>query len=225
MEIHANLLETLGNTPLVELGRFSPTGAMLAVKLESFNPGSSVKDRIGIAMISAAEESGRVNQYGVGSLLELQQGASYQPRMVESPITHFGIGKHEQADVLRILWTNGIPHSLIQPQGNQLITEQQTLKGSCPYLYAWDGEQFTFVTDLLWAAPIGLQTATAEIMPDRPWEYLKISGDQLKPADGQYRLQITEELWEAAYFDQVELIAVDHPADVDSNPHETSSRA
>ncbi|MGY8771434.1 MAG: CRTAC1 family protein, partial [Pirellulales bacterium] len=164
---------------------------------------------------SAAEESGRVNQYGIGSLLELQQGASYQPRMVESPITHFGIGKHEQADVLRILWTNGIPHSLIQPQGNQLITEQQTLKGSCPYLYAWDGEQFTFVTDLLWAAPIGLQTANAEIMPDRPWEYLKISGDQLKPIDGQYRLQITEELWEAAYFDQVELIAVDHPGDVD----------
>ena len=164
---------------------------------------------------SAAEESGRVNQYGIGSLLELQLGASYQPRMVESPITHFGLGKNDQADVLRILWTNGIPHSLIQPQGNQLITEQQTLKGSCPYLYAWDGEQFSFVTDLLWAAPIGLQTATAEIMPDRPWEYLKISGEQLKPVDGEYRLQITEELWEAAYFDQVELIAVDHPGDVD----------
>ena len=60
MELYDNLLETLGNTPLVRLGRYSPTGAPLAVKLESFNPGSSVKDRIGIAMIEAGERSGEL---------------------------------------------------------------------------------------------------------------------------------------------------------------------
>ena len=37
-------------------------------------------------------------------------------------------------------------------------------------------------------------------------------GDKLKPKDGQYILKITEELWETAYFDQVKLITVDHPA-------------
>ena len=46
MEIYENLLETLGNTPLVKLDRYAPDGATVAVKLESFNPGSSVKDRI-----------------------------------------------------------------------------------------------------------------------------------------------------------------------------------
>ena len=46
MEIYDNILETLGNTPLVRLRRFSPEGAALAAKIESFNPGSSVKDRI-----------------------------------------------------------------------------------------------------------------------------------------------------------------------------------
>ena len=60
MEIYENLLETLGNTPLVKLGRYHPGPGLLAVKVESFNPGSSVKDRIGIAMIEAAERSGEL---------------------------------------------------------------------------------------------------------------------------------------------------------------------
>jgi cystathionine beta-synthase len=58
MELYDNLLETLGDTPLVRLGRYFEGPATLAVKLESFNPGSSVKDRIGIAMIEAAEREG-----------------------------------------------------------------------------------------------------------------------------------------------------------------------
>lgn len=64
MEIYDNLLETMGNTPLVRLDRFAPDGAPMAVKVESFNPGSSVKDRIGIAMIEAAEESGDLQPGG-----------------------------------------------------------------------------------------------------------------------------------------------------------------
>ena len=44
MEIYENILETLGNTPLVRLGRFFSGPPMLAAKVEYFNPGSSVKD-------------------------------------------------------------------------------------------------------------------------------------------------------------------------------------
>jgi len=64
MEIYDNLLETMGNTPLVRLDRFAPDGAPLVVKVESFNPGSSVKDRIGIAMIEQAEQSGELEPGG-----------------------------------------------------------------------------------------------------------------------------------------------------------------
>jgi cystathionine beta-synthase len=64
MEIHENVLETLGDTPLVKLGRFSPRGATLAAKAESFNPGGSVKDRIGIAMIEAGERAGLLKPGG-----------------------------------------------------------------------------------------------------------------------------------------------------------------
>lgn len=60
MDLRENILETLGNTPLVKLRRFHPAGALLAGKIEYFNPGASVKDRIGIAMIEAAEREGRL---------------------------------------------------------------------------------------------------------------------------------------------------------------------
>jgi cystathionine beta-synthase len=60
MEIHDDFLGTLGNTPLVALRRYHPKGALLAAKIEFFNPGSSVKDRIGIAMIEAAEREGKL---------------------------------------------------------------------------------------------------------------------------------------------------------------------
>jgi cystathionine beta-synthase len=64
MEIHADILETLGNTPLVRLSRFCPKGTLVA-KIESFNPGSSVKDRVGVAMIDAAEREGLLQPGGL----------------------------------------------------------------------------------------------------------------------------------------------------------------
>jgi len=60
MEMHDDILGTLGNTPLVKLKRYSPSGATLAAKVEYFNPGSSVKDRIGVAMIEKAEREGKL---------------------------------------------------------------------------------------------------------------------------------------------------------------------
>ena len=64
MEMYDNILETLGNTPLVRLSRFFTGPATLAAKVESFNPGGSVKDRIGIAMIEAGEKAGLLKPGG-----------------------------------------------------------------------------------------------------------------------------------------------------------------
>ena len=58
-KIFANIIETTFNTPLVKLNRIVPAGAAtVLVKLEFFNPCNSVKDRIGRAMIEAAEKAG-----------------------------------------------------------------------------------------------------------------------------------------------------------------------
>lgn len=57
--IYANCCELIGNTPLIRLNRFAADlDAELVVKMESYNPGSSVKDRIALAMIEAAEKAG-----------------------------------------------------------------------------------------------------------------------------------------------------------------------
>jgi len=58
MDIRDDILGTIGDTPIVSLRRYQPDGAWLVAKLEFFNPGSSTKDRIGIAMIEAAERDG-----------------------------------------------------------------------------------------------------------------------------------------------------------------------
>lgn len=166
------------------------------------------------------KSNGRVNHNGVGSLVEIKAGSSYQAQVSTGQTLHFGLGKNAQADVARVLWTNGLPQTVVGPKGEQMLQEVLILKGSCPYLYTWTGERYEFFTDLLWAAPLGLQFGEGKLAPSRAWEYLKIPGDRLAPENGRYRLQITEELWEAAYFDQVELIAVDHPADVEIHTNE-----
>jgi len=61
MKIAGNVSELIGGTPLVRLNRLSDeSGATIVGKLESLNPGGSVKDRIGLSMIDAAEREGRI---------------------------------------------------------------------------------------------------------------------------------------------------------------------
>jgi cysteine synthase A len=61
--IHSDLTKTIGNTPLVRLNRVTEgLKATVVAKIESFNPLSSVKDRIGVNMIDAAEEAGLINE-------------------------------------------------------------------------------------------------------------------------------------------------------------------
>jgi cysteine synthase A len=61
-KIYNNLAETIGNTPLVRINSLNTTEAQILAKMEFFNPCGSVKDRIGLAMIEAAEKQGRINK-------------------------------------------------------------------------------------------------------------------------------------------------------------------
>jgi len=62
-KIYDNITSTIGNTPLVRLNRLtSGLQATVIVKVESFNPMSSVKDRIGVSMIDEAEKQGKINK-------------------------------------------------------------------------------------------------------------------------------------------------------------------
>ena len=65
METYENILELIGDTPLVKLSRISRgVRPNIYVKIESFNPGGSIKDRIGIRMLEAAERKGLIKKGG-----------------------------------------------------------------------------------------------------------------------------------------------------------------
>jgi cysteine synthase len=73
-QIPTSIAEHVGRTPLVELTRIAPDfDGQLIAKLEAFNPGGSVKDRIGVAMIEAAEREGRIEP-GVSTIVEATSG-------------------------------------------------------------------------------------------------------------------------------------------------------
>ncbi|MCA9034048.1 MAG: CRTAC1 family protein [Planctomycetaceae bacterium] len=161
--------------------------------------------------------SQRVNMHAIGGVMECIAGTHRQSLIIDKPRLHLGIGDAPKADAVRVIWTDGVPQNIVVPnllKPHVGALHPQILKGSCPYIYTWNGTQFEFFSDCLWAAPIGLVQANGDLAPTRDWEYLLIPGEQLAERDQQYTLQLTEELWEAAYFDEVKLVAVDHPADV-----------
>jgi len=59
-KIYESIIETIGSTPLVRINNLGSSNATILAKLESFNPGGSIKDRIAISMINAAEKSGHL---------------------------------------------------------------------------------------------------------------------------------------------------------------------
>ncbi|MEA2558757.1 MAG: hypothetical protein QOH06_261 [Acidobacteriota bacterium] len=175
------------------------------------NDGGNKNHWLTVRLKALTQGNSKNNVEGLGSVLEVRSGTAYQFREAASQVIHFGLGRRTQPDLLRVTWTNGVPQSRIQPKGDQRIVEEQVLKGSCPFLYAWDGERFAFVTDLLWNAPIGLPVAPGVWAGSDPSELVRIDG----LSGDRYELRITEELWEAAFFDAVRLWVVDHPSEVE----------
>ncbi|MEP7381493.1 MAG: FG-GAP-like repeat-containing protein [Gemmatimonadota bacterium] len=198
----------------------TPTGVALLV-----NEGGSNKLSVQVTLNGLRTGSGKNNDFGIGARLELRAGTILQTRVVTSRVTHFGLGPHLKADVLRIEWPNGVPQTVFFPGTDQDVLELEALKGSCAFVYTWDGKRFRFVTDVMWRSalgmPVGIMAATGAAgrtvyaPAGASTEYLRIPGDALQPHDGRYRLQLTEELWETAYTDEVKLLAVDHPDSVD----------
>ena len=180
------------------------------------NDGGNANGWLNIKLAAALEGSGKNNFYGIGSTIEIRAGSHYQSLLVDGPITHVGLGKRERADVIRVVWSNGVPQNRIAPESRTLIIEKQRLKGSCPSLYTWNGEHYEFVTHLMTRSAIGALTETgAPAYPDAAKDYVKIRGDQLREQDGKYMIRVVEELWDAVFMDKMELLVVDHPVETD----------
>lgn len=185
------------------------------------NDGGNARLAVQVELTGLRTGSGKNNTFGIGSRVEVRAGELYQTRVVTGRVTHFGLGPHLKADVVRVEWTNGVPQTVYFPGTDQDVVELELLKGSCGFLYTWDGRGFRFVTDVMWRSalgmPLGIMGATgaAYAPAGASQEYLRIPGDALRPRNGRYVLQFTEELWETAYLDQIRLLAVDHPDSVE----------
>ncbi|MGH2829578.1 MAG: FG-GAP-like repeat-containing protein [Actinomycetota bacterium] len=186
------------------------------------NDGGNANLAMQVQLIALRTGSGKNNNFGIGATIEVRAGEIYQTRVVTRRVTHFGLGPHLKADALRVRWTNGVPQTIYFPGTDQDVIELEQLKGSCAFLYTWDGKQFRFVTDVMWRSALGMplgimggSSRAAYAPAGASQEYLRIPGDALQSRDGRYALQVTEELWETAYLDEIRLLAVDHPDTVD----------
>lgn len=156
----------------------------------------------------------RINSFGVGGEIEIRSGLLVQMQPITGPQIHFGLGEQNSVDVARILWPNGSLRAEFALKADQEVVAEQRLKGSCPFLFAYNGKNMEFVKDAVpWGSAIGLRInnlGTASIAATEEW--YKIGHDELVPRDGSYDLRITGELWETYYYDYVSLMTVDHPA-------------
>ena len=133
-----------------------------------------------------------------------------------------GLGQADHIDLLRILWPTGILQDEIDlPQTPVIAMKEADRRGSsCPVLFAWDGHKYKLVTDVIGAAVVGHWfTPTRRNIPN-PGEWIKVDGDRLAEVDGKLSLRFIEPMEEVNYIDQLRLVAVDHPADVEVNPDE-----
>jgi len=182
---------------------------------------------------------GRVsNRTGIGAKIDLRAGSltqkleSYSASPAPAPSDiHFGLGKREKPDAVRVIWTSGTIQAEVEfPEKakNQTAKNFAPLKieeldrkpSSCPYLYAWNGEKFEFITDFLGGGEMGnWKEAGAYHYPDSD-EFVRITSDQLKPKNGKYEIRVTNELEEVLFLDHLKLVAVEHDASGEVYPNE-----
>jgi tetratricopeptide (TPR) repeat protein len=149
-----------------------------------------------------------------GAKVELKAGARYAKQTYRGLPLHFGLGTATAIDTVRITWANGMVQNELKQVGGKPATfkEAPRLSGSCPMIFTWNGKKFEYITDVLGVAPLGASSGDGQYFPLDHDEYIQIPGSALKPVNGRYQVRITEELREVSYLDQIQLIAVDHPA-------------
>ena len=184
------------------------------------NDGGNNHHFIKMKLVGLRAGSAKNNYFGIGAKVEVRSGNLYQSMVVTEPNILIGLGPRAKAEVIRIVWTNGIPQNMFFPDTDQDLVEEQILKGSCPFLYAWNGEEYAFVKDVMWRSALGMPLGImggerAYATPDASSDYIKIPGEMLVPAGHKLSLQLTSELWETIYMDKLQLLVLDHPDSVE----------
>lgn len=164
----------------------------------------------------------KTNPTGLGTHIELRDRDFWLTRVVNARVIELGLGGRRHFDSLQTVWTNGVVDNQIGVDIQPIpltIQEKVVPTGSCPFLYAWNGKGFRFVTDLLGNSPIGLPARRDVMLPADPDEIVTIGpAATFPPYDGAYTVVVTNEFREILYLDQVKLMAVDHSPEAEAHP-------
>ena len=132
-----------------------------------------------------------------------------------------GLGAAARADFVRVRWPDGVLQSEAEvPTGTpREIVEVNRKLASCPVLFGWTGEAFTYATDTLGAGGLGFYVGGPDgYAPPDPTEVVRLPA--LSPRDGAFLVSLVENLEEVAYLDEARLLVVDHDAAVVVHPDE-----
>ena len=183
------------------------------------------------------------NKSAIGAKVEIFAGGNRQKFEIagsngylgqNSLELNIGLGQAKQADVVRMLWPTGVLQDEIEvPAGKtQKYTEMDRRGSSCPTLFVWDGDHYELVADMIGAGVIGHWVAPGERNIARPVEYIKLDRSVVRekdphPSQNQGKIgpptlsfRLMEPMEEVVYLDQVGLLAVDHPSNLDVYPNE-----
>jgi tetratricopeptide (TPR) repeat protein len=171
------------------------------------------------------------NKSGIGTKLELFAGGLYQKWEIagasgylgqNAPALLVGLGKEKTTDVVRLLWPTGVPQDEVNlaAEKTQTIGELDRRGSSCPVLFSWNGKEYEFIADMIGPGVVGHWVAPGERDVPDPDEYLKVPAKSVREKDGKLSFRFMEPMEETVYLDQVRLLAVDHPANVEVNPNE-----
>jgi len=197
-----DLLATTGDGRLRVFEKQGPPAHWVEVKLDGF----------------------KSNRRGTGSVVEFKAGNYYNKVVVQSSPLRVFTGAFTKLDVIRVTWPNAVVQNWIDVNTDRQIEvrESERLASSCPFLYAWDGRKFVYVTDVLGTSPLGELAPDGARLKPFPEEFVRLP-EWVRDSGGKLVLQLTAEMREADFFDQARLLAVDHRADVEVYANEIYS--
>ncbi|MDZ7749285.1 MAG: FG-GAP-like repeat-containing protein [Halofilum sp. (in: g-proteobacteria)] len=124
-----------------------------------------------------------------------------------------GLGDAQALDFVELRWPDGVLQTetaLARGQEHRIAEVQRQL-ASCPVVFAWNGEAYEFVSDILGVGGIGFLLAPGEYSEPRPRESLLLPEELLVPRNGRYVIKIGEPMEEVAYLDSARLDVYDLP--------------
>jgi len=169
------------------------------------------------------QEQMRSNASGIGTRIKVRTAGKWSvldsldphsgPGQSLAPLS-VGLGGHSRADFVSLDWSDGVSQTEVELEAGRLhqITETQRQLASCPVVFAWDGQKYAFISDVLGVGGLGFFDSPGVYAPPRPFEGYLLNADQLLERDGHYHIKFSEPMEENAYLDAARIHVYDLPA-------------